>query len=440
MSSDWLRRSLNLNDSDLQVGNFTGRRFVFTWNNPEKEMDTSKFDKNHVRYMIYQVEIGESGTTHYQGYIECTQNKTWKSLSKVMGSNRIHWELAKGTQEQCIHYCSKPVENCECEHCRDSLDLGQVSNPKEWGKAGINGRPKGERPKPGQKGESADRRKEVRWMIDRVQEGWTNADFINEDPLLWFDQRGDIRLANEAVSELRWDLHRTTLRDQAMEKLETLNPLQKLILKHLREQDDRQITFVVDRKGGSGKTVMCEILEHIYGYQGFHNARTADIAQSVKEEGPKSGYVIDLARSLQRTQDGTDLKDDFVNYQVIENLKDGRLFASKWNSSMKRFVRPKVLVLMNFHPTESRLSEDRWDIINWNGCPKMETSNDVPKGQLIIPQYLSDPAKAGSEHIPEEEPEYDDIRFDQVLTPEEEEELEFENKYVDTYLVRKMSH
>lgn len=51
-----------------------------------------------------------------------------------------------------------------------------------------------------------------------------------------------------------------------------------------------------------------------------------------------------------------------VSYQAIEDLKNGMLFSTKYESAMCVFDAPHVLVFANFPPERAKLSADRWDV------------------------------------------------------------------------------
>lgn len=80
------------------------RNAVFTINNPDKDLE---FENNScVRGCIWQKEKGESGTEHFQGYIEFTKKMSFKAIKEVLGE-RAHVEQRMGTREQAINYCQK---------------------------------------------------------------------------------------------------------------------------------------------------------------------------------------------------------------------------------------------------------------------------------------------------------------------------------------------
>jgi len=59
----------------------------------------------NVRYSIYQLEKGESGTEHYQGYTVFSGQKRLSWCKKV--HRYVHWERRQGTHLQAKEYCKK---------------------------------------------------------------------------------------------------------------------------------------------------------------------------------------------------------------------------------------------------------------------------------------------------------------------------------------------
>lgn len=60
-----------------------------------------------IGYMVYQEEIGESGTYHLQGYIEFTKQKSMKQVKEFLQDPTAHIEKRYSTQEKAITYCTK---------------------------------------------------------------------------------------------------------------------------------------------------------------------------------------------------------------------------------------------------------------------------------------------------------------------------------------------
>lgn len=57
----------------------SSRNWCFTVNNPADTDYPESWQLDYVKNMIYQVEIGENGTLHLQGYLELKnpRNLTW---------------------------------------------------------------------------------------------------------------------------------------------------------------------------------------------------------------------------------------------------------------------------------------------------------------------------------------------------------------------------
>ncbi len=79
--------------------------------------------------MIYNKEIGDEGTPHLQGYMCMKIKKRMTQMKTIMPT--AHLEIKRGTVEQAIHYCKKPVADCMCEHCVKARP--QVADYTEYG-------------------------------------------------------------------------------------------------------------------------------------------------------------------------------------------------------------------------------------------------------------------------------------------------------------------
>ena len=88
------------------------QRWCFTINNPTEAdwfwrdlEEHGLVQDKEVKFFIVQLEKGENGTPHFQGYIIFKDRLRMSQLKKI--NARAHWEVAKGTVEQNIAYCSK---------------------------------------------------------------------------------------------------------------------------------------------------------------------------------------------------------------------------------------------------------------------------------------------------------------------------------------------
>lgn len=95
----------------------TSRRICFTLNNPTISLSefADQFEEKYSpRYFICQLEKGENGTPHFQGYAEFPKPLRYAPIAAHF---HMHCETAKGKESANTHYCSKPVDNCACQHC-----------------------------------------------------------------------------------------------------------------------------------------------------------------------------------------------------------------------------------------------------------------------------------------------------------------------------------
>lgn len=65
------------------------------------------FEEDIMQYLVYQEEIAESGTYHFQGYCEFTKQLTMAAAKNRLGGQTVHIEPRRGTQLQAIAYCKK---------------------------------------------------------------------------------------------------------------------------------------------------------------------------------------------------------------------------------------------------------------------------------------------------------------------------------------------
>ncbi len=81
------------------------RNWLFTLNNPEDSEYPCKWTLDRVKLIVYQVEVGEEGTIHLQGYLELESPRRLTYLKTL--SARSHWEPRKGSRRQALEYVTK---------------------------------------------------------------------------------------------------------------------------------------------------------------------------------------------------------------------------------------------------------------------------------------------------------------------------------------------
>lgn len=268
-----------------------------------------------IKYIIYQPEICPStNKKHYQGYVEFYKKTNLKNSKIYLGDEKIHLEKRHGSRESAKAYCKKTnSKNGE------TIELGK------WE---ISGNEK------------------LHNLISKLENNISDYELIKMDPEIFeryrtFIFHSRIILQNEKnINQLKYEFN--------TEK--PLNENQLLMIKHISQQNNRQITWTYDFKGGCGKTWLSKyIIANMNGIR-FTNGRSSDIAYAYNGEPI---IVFDFSRS----------NEEKINYQIIEDLKNGILFSCKYSSKCKVFIIPKIIIMANFLPDTKKLSEDRWDIL-----------------------------------------------------------------------------
>jgi len=89
----------------------SSRYWCFTLNNPTTA-HAALLDclvlKNSLQFLHCSLEKGESGTTHYQGYLELKRHKLRQTVKNLLPGNP-HLEPRKGTAKEALTYCLKDV-------------------------------------------------------------------------------------------------------------------------------------------------------------------------------------------------------------------------------------------------------------------------------------------------------------------------------------------
>merc|ERR1712030_238169 len=79
-------------------------------------------------------------------------------------------------------------------------------------------------------------------------------------------------------------------------------------------------------------------------------------------------------------KDNTNMED--INYQVLEQITDGRFIAAKFNSKEIKICKPNiVIVFSNDKPDVNKLAIDRWKIFKIKDDNLIDVS---PKSKSII--------------------------------------------------------
>jgi len=81
------------------------RAWMFTLNNPQLPAENPRVWLVAAKYCIWQLERGENGTEHIQGYFTFANKMSLAQLKRLNG--RAHFERRRGNHTEAKGYCSK---------------------------------------------------------------------------------------------------------------------------------------------------------------------------------------------------------------------------------------------------------------------------------------------------------------------------------------------
>lgn len=283
-----------------------GKRWCFTLNNYTSDHEDS-LRALECKYLVYGKETAPTtGTKHLQGFVIFNKNMRLPAVSKVL---QAHWALAKGTSKQASDYCKK----------EDSDFFEKGSFP---GNAG--------------------RRSDLQDLMEAVRAGTHDIKQL----------RSDFPDVCAKFPRFVSDFIRDQIPDPDIPEHD-LRPWQKKLEEMLSvEPDDRKVVFVVDYDGNKGKSWFAKrYCKNCDKSMLMRPGKHADMAYML----PPVLRVLFL--------DCTRKQVEYMPYTFMEELKDGYVSSTKYESCIKKYPRIHVVVLMNQDPDMEALSPDRYEIL-----------------------------------------------------------------------------
>lgn len=149
-----------------------------------------------------------------------------------------------------------------------------------------------------------------------------------------------------------------------------LRPWQaELERKLLEEPDDRTINWYWEETGGVGKSAFCKymVVKHKALY--CSGGKIGDIMNLVFNQNMDETTVVIF--DIPRANKGN------VSYASLENIKNGLVCNTKYETGVKVFNPPHIVCFANFQPSdESKLSADRWNIVDLDERDENEMEDD----------------------------------------------------------------
>lgn len=296
------------------------RRWVFTINNPTDDVEQRLADNfeqgDPFRYAVFGRETGDSGTPHLQGFFILTspRRRTW--LTTRFFPNAF-LEPAVADSRAAADYCKKDNEYDE---------FGEL---------------------PTEQGRRTDIER-LREFIVTHETRPTQREIASE--FFGLSLRYGRRI-EELIDHLR--PHEALVPDGVV-----LRPWQVDLADVLADEpDDRTVTFYVDEDGNSGKSFFCRYWLSRYPEmtQILSIGKRDDLAYAI--DPTKKFFLFDIPRGNMQ----------FLQYSVLESLKDQIVFCNKYESKTKVFPKAvHVVVFCNEAPDDTMMTGDRFIIKDTN--------------------------------------------------------------------------
>ncbi len=283
------------------------KNWCFTLNNytPE-DVDRLSTPIVSVSYLIYGKEVGASGTPHLQGTVCFKMRKRLNQVTNIIG--QAHCTVTRNLN-QSIVYCKKDGEYTEVGV--QTVTKKQEDCIIEAFKQTVN-----------------------EGVTDKVELREIRSEVCAKYPKFVSDFLGDKKPKhNVPVHPLReWQ--------------------QELYGRLRLAPCSREIIFIIDSTGNQGKSWFARYYTDLHANaQIVVPCKKADMAYMVRDDAKV--FFFDCPRSKQG---------DFIQYDFLEELKNGYIISPKYESTVKKLAIPHVVVLMNEYPDQTKLSEDRYSI------------------------------------------------------------------------------
>lgn len=139
--------------------------------------------------------------------------------------------------------------------------------------------------------------------------------------------------------------------------IKTLKPWQLKLEKILSEiPNDRTINWIYETTGAVGKSTFAKYMAHTYDALYITEGKKADIINMVYN------YVINKELNILILDVPRD-NGNKISYKSIEEIKNGMICNTKYETGMKIINSPHVVIFSNSFPEIDKFSLDRWNIM-----------------------------------------------------------------------------
>ena len=312
-----------MSNNSLVMRNCQRSRWILTYNNYDQTMNYKVHclkPQFNIKRAVLGFEVApETGTHHIQGYVEFGRSVRECHVKRVFPT--AWWNVASESSLINYRYCVKEG---------NFITIGDFSSEE-----------RGLEPRKNKSKRPASVSLIINGLLDPQLSPQVRVTKEYSDRYHYYDSISsyvsELALKNSLFSE--WSRRR-------------LYPWQYEVLKMIMRQPERQILWVFDPEGNSGKSFLSSYLNILYGFCQFDGVQSQrDIAFLITV--PVRGFVFDVNR-----EDAPSVK-----YGTLESAKNGYLMSGKYSGKITRFNVMPVVVFANSLPDCSKLSQDRWKLV-----------------------------------------------------------------------------
>ena len=145
-----------------------------------------------------------------------------------------------------------------------------------------------------------------------------------------------------------------------------LKPWQESLLEYVQQPCDREIFWIIGKEGNEGKNWFQKYVKSWLGARRVVTgidikANNASIFQALRKCPIVTAdiFLFNIGKSMK--------KFDQINYDALEKMKDGEVFASKYDSQQLKIRVPNVVMVFSNSPPDVReLAKVRFRVFNIN--------------------------------------------------------------------------
>jgi len=343
LSEKFLKAALFKNQHGIPH-DFQCCHWTFTWNNYSQEqmayLDSDNFKEANkdITLLEFGEEVGESGTPHLQGYVVMNKKITFSGL-------KCKFDPINGKKSSiCFRIMTSHYINSHL-YCKK----GEQPHI-EWEKQHEKGPNFGKNAKFHQPLPYEPNNNKIVFDFSRIINEVTDGSSLLEIAELYPQHSLKYGSTLKIMIEEQKKINMIENFKKTYENFKPLYWQECAIEELMHEPNDRSIICWIDSKCGAGKSSLARYLCAMHGATMYSCTNEADVACAYNGER----IIIFNFPKEQRMEN--------ICYGTIEKMKDGMIFSKKYNSSLKRFAPPHVVIFMNYTPDIKQMDETRWDI------------------------------------------------------------------------------